>query len=394
MAAGATRQAAVVSRRTKGAGGVFPVRDGVWRVDVEISRDPVTGRRRRVSRTVRGTRRDAEVALAKLRLADHERRLPSVGTSGWTVRVALDLYVRTIEQGLIEMAPRGLLTVRSAANTVSAVELPDGRTFGAVSLSTLSWQDVEHLYHAMRRAGRSAAWIRRCATVVTQAFELARKRGLLDSNPAKDAARPRTVRIKPVAPSQQEMRALLEVVRAKDQEMGRALLLLASTGMRKGELLALQFRDVNWGDASVHVAYSITDGGPGVGVLRKETKRADWRDVPLTDAAVGAIRGQWEVQREVAGEEPPAASFVFSPVGDGGVPYRPDSFSARWVAARGTSTVTLQQVRHYAATRMLDAGESFRTVADILGNSENTLRLHYDGRVDVGKRRAISALEL
>ena len=43
---------------------------------------------------------------------------------------------------------------------------------------------------------------------------------------------------------------------------------------------------------------------------------------------------------------------------------------------------------------MLDAGESYRTVADILGNSENTLRLHYDGHTDVGKRRALDALDL
>ena len=43
---------------------------------------------------------------------------------------------------------------------------------------------------------------------------------------------------------------------------------------------------------------------------------------------------------------------------------------------------------------MLDAGESYRTVAHILGNSESTLRLHYDGRTDVGTRRAIAALEL
>ncbi len=43
---------------------------------------------------------------------------------------------------------------------------------------------------------------------------------------------------------------------------------------------------------------------------------------------------------------------------------------------------------------MLDAGESYRTVADILGNSEATLRLHYDGRNDTGKRKAIAALDL
>lgn len=43
---------------------------------------------------------------------------------------------------------------------------------------------------------------------------------------------------------------------------------------------------------------------------------------------------------------------------------------------------------------MLDADESYRTVADILGNSVATLRLHDDGRHDTGKRKAIAALEL
>jgi integrase len=72
---------------------------------------------------------------------------------------------------------------------------------------------------------------------------------------------------------------------------------------------------------------------------------------------------------------------------------RPDAVSNRWAAARGASEVNLQHLRHFAATAMLDAGESYRTVADILGNSESTLRLHYDGRTDIGKRKAIQALE-
>lgn len=32
--------------RRKGSGGIFAVRDGVWRVDIELPRDPVTRRRR------------------------------------------------------------------------------------------------------------------------------------------------------------------------------------------------------------------------------------------------------------------------------------------------------------------------------------------------------------
>jgi hypothetical protein len=58
-----------------GAGGVVEKRAGAWRVDVEAAKDPATGRRRRVSRYVHGTREDAEVALARLKVADHEKRL-------------------------------------------------------------------------------------------------------------------------------------------------------------------------------------------------------------------------------------------------------------------------------------------------------------------------------
>jgi integrase len=89
---------------------------------------------------------------------------------------------------------------------------------------------------------------------------------------------------------------------------------------------------------------------------------------------------------------PGSDSYVFpNPLG-GLNPWRPDTFSDRWSSVRGTSRVTIQQLRHFAATAMLDAGESYRTVADILGNSENTLRLHYDGRTDIGKRQAVNAL--
>jgi integrase len=384
-----------MSAPTRRSGGVRKVREGVWRVDVEVRRDPITGHRRRISRQIRGTREDAEVALARLRVADHEKRLPTIGTSARSVRAALDLYVATIDSGRIEMAPRGLVTVRSAVNTMSSIALPDGREFGRIRLNKLTWMDIEQLYATMRASGRSSAWTRRCATVVTQAFELARKRGLLESNPARDATRPRTSRSKPYAPRNDELRALVEIVTARDPELGDATVVLASTGMRKGELLALRWADVDLDSAQVHVAAAVTDGGPRVGVVRKETKRSDWRDVPLTDSAVAALRRQHARRSSLLKDVLPSPeAFVFAGSVDGTVLHRPDTFSDRWAAARGSAPVTLQHLRHYSATAMLDAGESFRTVADILGNSENTLRLHYDGRVDTGKRRAIAALEL
>ena len=53
--------------------------------------------------------------------------------------------------------------------------------------------------------------------------------------------------------------------------------------------------------------------------------------------------------------------------------------------------MTFQHLRHYVATAMLDAGVPYRTVENLLGNSEVTLWLHYDGRTDTGKRDAVKA---
>jgi integrase len=380
--------------RSKGSGGIFFIRDGVWRVDIEVGRDKVSGRRRRISRQVPGSRKDAEAALARLKVAAQQRRAPSGRTTARSVRAALDLYLEAADAGTIELAPSTILTSRSAANTMCSTALLDGRTFGTIQLHRLTWKEIEEMFGAMRTNGSTSDWVRRCATVLSRSLDFARKRGLIDSNPSKDAERPRSTKTKPTSPKTEEVRRALALVGERDPELADAVLVLASTGMRRGELLALQWGDVDHDRREVHVAAAVTDGGPGKGVMRKSTKRNDWRDVPLTVQAGEAMRRQLTRTFDRFGREPLRTDFVFSKPGEPAVPYRPDTFTDRWSKAAGSSEVTLLQLRHYVATTMLDAGETYRTVADLLGNSENTLRLHYDGRTNVGKRRAVDWLEL
>lgn len=302
---------------------MFPVRDGVWRVDVEIARDPVTGKRRRVSRHLHGTREDAEIALARLKVADHEKRLP-VGTNARSVGAALQLYQQAVASGQIELAPSTGNTVRWVRKMLTSLELADGRRFGDIRLSRLNWQDIEAAYGAMRARGASVAYVRRSATILSRALDFARKRGLIDSNPAKDAARPRTVRSKPHSPSIEEVRAALETSEKRDPEAYDAAVVVASTGMRKGELLALQWCDLDLDRSEVHVAAAVSDGGPGVGLVRKSTKTSDWRDVPLTEGAVMAFKRQLERRWALTGE--PGSDELIFPAGiDGSALMRPDS---------------------------------------------------------------------
>lgn len=101
--------------------------------------------------------------------------------------------------------------------------------------------------------------IRRCATVLTNALERARKHGVIDDNPAKDAERPKLVRTKPRSPSENELCTLLATVTEADPQLGDALHVMAGTGVRMGELLGLQWPEVDLDAAEMHVA-SSSDG--------------------------------------------------------------------------------------------------------------------------------------
>ncbi len=61
---------------------------------------------------------------------------------------------------------------------------------------------------------------------------------------------------------------------------------MATIGCRRSELLAVQVADLDLANAVVTIRASLADGGPGVGIYRKATKRDDWRDVPLTGQMV------------------------------------------------------------------------------------------------------------
>ena len=272
------------------------------------------------------------MVLARFRVSARDKRLPPAGTSACSVTAVLQTYVAAVESWVIELSPRTVVTIRSSARTITGSTLADGRTFGDLRLSNLSWQDIEELYRSMRLRGLGTSWIRRCATVLSQSLELARKRGLIDGNPAKDAACPRTVRTKPHVPSAEEPVAAIAISKRTDDEIADAVASLATTGMRKGELLALRWCDVDLVRGEVNVSAGVVDGGPGIGLVRKPTKRSDWRDVPLTQSGIAVLERQLQRQRACA-QGDGRTSYVFASTADGTQPLRPDTFTSRWGAA-------------------------------------------------------------
>jgi integrase len=172
---------------------------------------------------------------------------------------------------------------------------------------------------------------------------------------------------------------------------------LATLGCRRGELLAICVEDVDLGEGVVTIRASLADGGPGVGIYRKATKRDDWRDVPLTPQMAEVFKEffarRLELRRTFGHSSLDPGGYAFSDDPDGAKWLRPDTTTQRWLAARGSNKVTFAMLRRYVATQLLDVTDGdYRTVASITGNSEETLRRWYDAGANMQKKKAVVQL--
>jgi integrase len=375
------------SRRARQSGAITRLGVDRWLVGVEGPPDSVTAQRRRHTRTVRGTREQAEVALASLKLALEGGAVP-IATRAKTVRLACDLYL--VEARTESQTRR---TDSSACRRICATVLPGGTLFGAQPLSKVDWKVVEQVF-AKWDGTIEPSTKARYASTLSKVFEHAKRTGWMRSNPASDARRPRVPSRRPRVPATVEVREALRIAKSKDFVLYAYVIGMATIGCRRSELLAITVEDLDLDQGVVTIRASIADGGPGRGTYRKTTKRDDWRDVPLTAQMVEVFtellarrRGALE---EYGRHELEPDGYVFSDDPNGARWMRPDSTTQRWLAARGPSKVTFAMLRRYVATQLLDATSGdYRTVASITGNSEETLRRWYDAGPNLQKKRAV-----
>lgn len=345
--------------------------------------DPVTGRRRRVSATA-STRREVRERLAEARrrveggapardssatVGDVARRwagtsLPVSDRSASTRA----LYADTVARFILGEHP-DTASARAARKGRPVVRLRVGET----RLRDLTAGDVERAVAELDAAGLSASTRRRVLTVLALVLDVAVRDGLVARNVARDVDRPREQPREARAYTPQELAVLLEQL---DGERLRPLVVvLAHTGLRIGEALALRWVDVELDAARLRVRGSLVRvTGQGVTVSPGKTARSR-RVVPLTGPAVEALR-EWRavqaVDRLALGAAYRDDGWTFTT--ELGTPLdvrNVGSWYRRQAQAAGVGG-SPHTLRHTAASTMLAAGVSVRTVAELLGHAKTS----------------------
>src|SRR5438046_2460833 len=364
-----------MGRRGSGEGSIYQRKDGRWVGVADLGY--IEGRRRRKS-YYGATRASVQKKLASAIRELSRGRLPvddrlTVG----------DYLQRWLDATRANVRHRTWIRYEQYVrlHTSAITEVP---------IAHLRPEHLQQLYASRLSAGASPSSVVHLRAVLHRALKQAERWDLVPRNVVALTDGPRVARKEVRTLSAQEARTLLDAARGDRLE---ALYVVALTsGLRQGELLGLQWSDIDLAAGTLQVRRSLERNEWG-GLATSETKTArSRRMVPLTVRAVAALRAhriRQDEERLRAGESWDVSDLVFAT--QLGKPLDPSnlirrSFRPLLQAAR-LERIRFHDLRHTVATLLLEQGIHPKVVADLLGHSQVAITLDVYGHVLPGLQR-------
>jgi integrase len=194
--------------------------------------------------------------------------------------------------------------------------------------------------------------------------------GLLAKNPAAAVARPGVARKEAKHASAVDMNKLL--LCAEGLRYRNVLALIAATGMRRGEALALHWDQVDLNKGVLLVRGTLGRVGGKLVITEPKTDRSR-RTIPIAAPLVAMLqahRADQEAERIAAGDQWQVHGLVFAT--EFGTPVDPRNILRTiQIAAQkaAISDIGVHTLRHSAAVAWLESGVHIKAVADLLGHS-------------------------
>jgi len=349
-------------------GHVYQRTKGSWTIVYDLPPDLATGKRRQKSQTFKGTKRDADRALRDI--------LTSI-EAGAYVKPSKQTVGELLEQWLREYASINTTdrTQESYASVVHRHLIP---TLGQVWLAELRPQDIQSYYATKLTAGRadgqgglSARSVVYHHRILSKALDYAVKMGLAVRNVAKVVDPPRMAKVAMRTLSPDEVVTFLDA--ARDTEYYVYFSALLYTGLRRGELLALRWRNLDLDSGALSVVETAYRLGTGEYRIKEPKTPHSRRTVALPSSLVELfkvyrwdqelVRSQQDIGLEVD-------DFVFAR--PDGSPINPNAVTLafrRILKRAGLKGIRIHDLRHTHATLMLRAGVHPKVVSERLGHA-------------------------
>jgi len=358
-----------------------------YTIILQLGLDPSTGKRKQRWITAGTSKREAEAKLAEL---IHQM---DTGT-----------FIKPRKSSLSEYLERWLkdyvwpnLSPRTAEGYESIVRCHLTPALGSIPLEQLKPEHLQRYYSEKLSGGRydgkgalSQTTVSHHHTCIHRALKMALKWGLISHNPV-DAVTPPRPRCSDMhTMTEDDLNTFLEAA----QKTPYYVLFYAAlfTGMRRSELLALRWSDLDLLLCQAHVTRSLHHLRTGEIVFRAPKTAKGRRMVSLSPSAALLLqehRDKQEAQRAMLGIPLKEDDLVFSDLE--GKPLLPDTVSHAWarlVKRTGLKGIRLHDARHTHASLLLKQGVHPKIVQERLGHATISTTLDLYSHISPGLQEA------
>lgn len=331
--------------------------NGAWRVIVQDQ-----GRRR--SKVV-ATEREAKLAGAHFAIELGKQPDPT----GQTVGDLIDLH--------LNLTRRAKTTTKDHEYLVAKIPqwMKDWRVQNVTTMM------VDQAYHALEHQHSwTAHRIRRLHEILRPAFDRAALWGWVAVNPTIPVKTPPRPETDKDVPTPAEVTALVAAATSFDADFGCAVLVTSRTGIRRGELCALQWADIDETARTIHVRRSVstTTGDPhheGRGKIGKKGHRV----IEVPAGVIVALKAQRvRAAADALKRGTSIPKWIFS--NDSEHPWRTDyvtlALARSCAAADLDPPIHIHMLRHFAATQWIAAGMDVKTVSYLLGHTNTSTTMN------------------
>lgn len=341
----------------------------------------------------RGNKRNAEKILQNLIDEWNNKEVPFCSMS-------LDEYLEQwIEQADAGVKPNTYRMYR--ANVMNHI-LPYFKEY-RVMLTDLKPQHLEEFYRMKQSPGSnlcnnkplSATTIKHFHQVLSKALTDAVRQGLLNHNPASVARTPKTEKFMGNFLNPSELDELLTLF--IDSPVELPVNLCAVYGFRRSEVLGLKWDSVDFEERSITVSETLQQGIGGSYIDTPKTT-SSYRTLPMTDSVRQMLieHRQKQMRRQAVLKRGYVKSDYICTLSDGSV-ISPNYLSRTFhnvVAKSDLPNIRLHDLRHSAASNLLNMGFSIVEVQQWLGHGSASTTLNFYAHIDKSaKKNMADAME-
>lgn len=336
-----------------------------WKYTKDAPRHPLTGARRQVTR--RGETKDIAKSKADKaieQLIKEDRGEINVDLMEMTVRELFDKWLKTVMKMRLKES-----TFREYSNAAKNRIIPVLGDYKVTQINTIV---LQNFVNDLISEGLSPRYIEYLNTILYGALDRARRWNIIASNPLVDVELPRPRRKEHKVWTLEEMDSFLEVAKIINIQTYAIVNFALKTGMRRGEILALKWSDIDLDNKTISITKNLMlgDGGYKLDTPKTETSI---RIVTFGDLLYEDLKW-WKAQQNkfkmATRNKYIDRNFVFAnTVGNHIDPsYLGHEFN-KVIEESGAPKIRFHDLRHTHATMCLESGMPLKEVQERLGHS-------------------------